>query len=66
MDETTRRSRAQRDKCQEQIERSREMIEASMRWLTAYRNSVNRERRNLSIFDGGERAISSQTRKPVI
>ena len=52
MDETTRRSRAQLAKCQEQIEKSHEMITISIGWLTAYRNSVNRERRNLSIRDG--------------
>ena len=52
MDETTRRSRAQFAKCQEQIEKSRDLIAASRGWLTAYRNSVNRERQNLSIPDG--------------
>ena len=65
MDETTHRSRAEFVKCQEQIEQSREMIEVSVRWLTAYRNSVNRERQSLSISER-EHTISSQVRELVI
>jgi hypothetical protein len=53
MDETTRRRQEHLAECKEQIEKSREMIAVSVRWLTAYQNSVNRERRNLSISEGG-------------
>jgi hypothetical protein len=47
MDEIIPRSQAQLAKLQEQIETSRNVIEESKRWLTAYWASVNRERQNL-------------------
>jgi hypothetical protein len=40
MDETTQRRQEHLAKCQEAIEKSREMIAVSLRWLTAYRDSV--------------------------
>jgi hypothetical protein len=65
MDETIRRSQAQLAKCHEQIEQSRRIIEDTLRWLTSYRDSVNRERQTLSISEG-KHTISSQAREPVI
>ena len=52
MDETTRRRQEHLAECTEQIAKSREMIAVSIRWLTAYQNSVNRELRHLSISEG--------------
>ena len=46
MDETIRRRQEDLAKCQEAIEKSREIIAVSLRWLTSYQDSVNRERRN--------------------
>ena len=64
MDEIIRRSQAELAKCQAQIEQSRRMIEDTIRWLAAYRDSVNQEQ-SLSISEG-EHIISSQAREPVI
>jgi hypothetical protein len=64
MDKTTWRRQEQLAECQEQIEKSREMIAVSIHWLTAYQNSVNRERRNLKISEGRTRHFiaSAKTR----
>jgi len=40
MDETIRRRQEDLAKCQEAIEKSREIIAVSLRWLTAYQDSV--------------------------
>jgi hypothetical protein len=44
MDEVTRRHQEHLAKCQAQIEKSREMIEISQRWLVAYQASYQERR----------------------
>jgi hypothetical protein len=51
MDQTTRRHQEHLAKCQEQIEKSREMIEISQCWLVAYHGSLHQERPRSGVSD---------------
>ena len=67
MDETiTTRRQADLAESQKQIETSRKMIGDSMRWLTAYRNSVNRQRQNPSLSEGRDTPFHRKRESPVI
>ena len=66
MDETILRSQEQLSQCRQAIETSRGMIARSRRWLTAYRDSINQERRNLSISEGENVPFHRQRESPVI